>query len=114
METKWGDKIPSLEFGVISQKNLLYFDSDWAQNEDEDVETLEIEFWFRHLPTVNTNESEIIGNGPQENMAVLFHSLKEDIMVGIKKQRIFVSNLNKSNKLLFHKGISCRFLVYLD
>lgn len=88
-ENQWGEKIGGLQCGIINENNVLYFDSGWVDpDKHDDVDSVEVEFWFKCER----------GRGETDQLQVLFMSSKEEIMVGVRKSRLFVKARNKSRR----------------
>jgi hypothetical protein len=86
-EDDFGLKIPPLKYGIMGENNLLYFERDWVDPEkQEEVECLEIEFWFK----CESKEED------RDKLQVLFLSFREEILLGIRKSRVFIKVHNKS------------------
>jgi hypothetical protein len=94
-ENDWGQKIRSLEYGILRENNLLYYERDWVEDERQDeVDSLEVEFWFRCTASKED----------QDKLQVLFLTFREEIMLGIRKSRVFIKVNNKSKlKKVFFK-----------
>jgi hypothetical protein len=87
-ENLWGNKVQELEFGVIRDDNLLYLENDWMDPEKHpNVDHIDLEFWFFCEST----------GSEKDLMQVLFLTSQEEVMLGIKKSKVFLK-LNKKSK----------------
>lgn len=96
MESKWGEKVQGLDYAQMASNNLLFFKKDWAKDKNDILEPLnvmEVEFWFKA-------EHEA---GKAVNLSVLFSTKKETILVGIRKNKMFVTQNAKGRH--FHNTI---------
>lgn len=91
-EDRWGKKIPDLQYANIDEDNLLYFENDWVDdNKHPDVDSLEIEFWFFCRST----------DPERDLMQVLFLSSQEEVMLGVKKSKVFLKIHQKSRSFFY-------------
>ena len=84
METKFGEKVQGLDYAKMVSDNVLFFKKDWVKDKNdifEPLKVIEIEFWFKA-------EQE---EGKAVNLSVLFATKKETILVGILKNKMYVT-----------------------